>query len=175
MALTKSTTIDMALRQAMDAGLTLTEENIESNIQSALNDLPDFVASLPRAARLEKDYTITFASGVASLTAKTDLKTDYIKRVIHSDGTIISLLPRNSTPTDLTYERNQMFYWGILWNDSIRAKLGDGSNDVPDGDGTLTGLFQPTDVSLVPSELIGDFITLLVMKSREGAAAPAAA
>lgn len=164
MALSIAKYVDRVRRLAIERGVDLRVDDIESSLDNALQQFAEEVSNSTLRHLLVKDYTsVTYASGKASLATLTDILVDRIVRVIHSDGsttTEVSLLPIGATRRDLTYERNQIRYWGCYSDDAIYLMAGDGVT-VP-GDGTLqiTSSFIPVITTVPEGRLSDDLIQI---------------
>jgi hypothetical protein len=109
-------------------------DNVESWIDAACMDLADDLfhdEGNSLRTKLQKTYTITLASGVASLATHTDLIADSLKgaRIMHSSST----LPLEYIPDlrSLPYVHDSGLLYYALANDAIHTR---------DSAGSLTGL-----------------------------------
>lgn len=115
-----------------------TVDQAETIFEMALQQLADDCAMDVRSAYLEKEFSVSLVSGVATFTDTTMLH-DFIKRVIYEEGTddemVVSLLPDGASRNALKQERNTMFLWAVRQSKALYVATGD--PDTPD-DGTLT-------------------------------------
>lgn len=172
MALTNIITCDKVYRALAAMGLSPVLANIESTIPQGLQQLGEQEAGGINYNRLTKTATVTMTSGAASLSSLTDRVGDLIRRIWHADGTPISLLPRGSTRTDLTYERSQLYDWAVIEGGSIYVMNGDGVT-VPSNESLSVLYSYIPAIGDVPDDLADDFIGILI--SMNAAAIKAAA
>lgn len=115
-------------------------DNVESWIEAACFELAnEFFENKaePSRSRLQKPYTLTLTTGVASLTTSTDMLIESLReaRLLHSSSTV----PMEYVPDvrDLSYmHATDLLYYAIA-NDAVYTRA---------GDGTLTGLTGSLDV-----------------------------
>lgn len=140
MAIDQFTYPERVCRLAAQAGVTLSQADVWSSRNDALQAMADEVADNPRlrgyAQRAVAD--LAFAGGVASLEDDPDVLQQHIRKVVHTaeDGTTrtsVSMLKYGCSTKDLTYERTTLVYWGVVVAGSIYVMQGNGVDAAPDG------------------------------------------
>jgi hypothetical protein len=134
-------------------------EAIEVISLDALEELTELVRKSGKAALLEKDVTPTLTSGVADLSAYTDIKIDAIKRVEHSDSSVGEL----SNAKGWGYFRSaksEMYNWYLIEKNKIYCRKGNGADSSDDGTLTVLVAFTPT-LATLPVDLETDLIALV--------------
>src|SRR5712671_3281781 len=87
--------LERVKREATLRGLAVTEEDVWSSQDSALQELASEAAADParRAYAQIEVASATLTSGKVALSSYTDMLQEHIRNVVHSDGTKVSLLP----------------------------------------------------------------------------------
>ena len=165
--------VERVQRLASQLGKLITPADIWSARDSALQRLAAEVAADPmrRAYAQVALSGVTFAAGAASLASYTDMLHEHVRNVQHSDGgntTSVSLLPYGCSRKDLTYERNQMVFWGVVESGALYVMTGSGVDAAPDGTVDLVYSSVPT-LANIHRQLVDDLIRLSVVLSEAGA------
>lgn len=119
-----------------------TPDQAETIFEMALQQLADDCAMDARSAYLEKEFSVTLTSGVATFTDTTMLH-DFIRQITYEadtddEKTVCLLL--NATKNALKQERSTFTFWAVRTAKVLYVSTGDSDGttiDVPD-DGTLT-------------------------------------
>jgi hypothetical protein len=124
----------------MQKGQTLELSDIRETLDNALSDLSQELDDSVDFPLVQKEFTLTMTSGVASLAAISDLYIGEIETVLHPniDGagtsTYLSRLP-GGTRADLRQLRNTIYFPYVIEKNTLYASLGQGTwpspEDVP--------------------------------------------
>lgn len=164
--------LERVKREATLMGLNLTEEDIWSSQDSALQRLADDVWRDPqrRAYAQVEVAAATLSSGVVSFSSYTDMLQESVRNVVHSDGTQVCLSQFGVSRRWLSYERSLINYYGVIEAASLYVAMGDGAGTAaPNGTCSLVYNSAPT-LANVHAQLIDDLIKRHIMFAQATAA-----
>lgn len=179
MSITAEQAVEKARRLAMERGIAIDSADLYESIAYALEDVGRFVADSPEYQLQQKDYTVAIASGVASLSAVTDMLIDTIEVVKHPDidgaGTdqYLCRLP-NGTEQDLAIWYDPMNPPYIIEANAIKASLGNAtwpaSDDLPpNANLTVRANFTPI-ISTIHPRFEEKLIEFMLIRAKQAAA-----
>jgi hypothetical protein len=181
MAISNKVAVTKAYRLAMERGIVLDPADIHDSIPYALEDVGVFAANSPEYHLQQKDYgSITLTSGVASLSAITDLIVDSIETVKHPniDGAnTVQYFYRvpDGTEQDLATATDPMNPLFVIESNSLKLSLGNGTwpaaDDLPPNTAALVvrANFIPT-ISTIHARFEPKLIEALVLQAQARAA-----
>lgn len=164
--------VERVRREAAIMGIALTDADIWSSIDSALQELANAVWRDPtrRAYAQVEVAAATLTSGVVSLASYTDMLQESIRNVVHSDTTRISLGKYGASRQWLSYERPLLNYYGVVEASALYVAQGDGAGTAAP-DGTVSMVYnQVNTLANIHAQLIDDQIKIHIRFAQVAAA-----